>query len=88
MKPTVGCIVHYVSHGSPVLPDGTQRYTSQCRAAIVTAAYESENEALSLAIFNPEGMFFSPICAHHEADPRTGGLEPRRESPWRHLALA
>ena len=81
MKPTVGCIVHYVSHGSPVLPDGTQRYTSQCRAAIVTAAYESENEALSLAIFNPEGMFFSPICAHHEADPELADSNPAVNHP-------
>ncbi|RPE27297.1 hypothetical protein [Kitasatospora cineracea] len=36
-QPTVGRIVHYHSHGSPVLPDGTQRYASQPRAAIITA---------------------------------------------------
>jgi len=34
-KPSVGRIVHYVSHGTPVLEDGTQAYTAQCRAAIV-----------------------------------------------------
>ncbi|MGW4802987.1 hypothetical protein [Kitasatospora sp. NPDC004272] len=36
-QPTVGRTVHYHSHGSPVLPDGTQRYTSHPRAAIITA---------------------------------------------------
>ncbi|MFJ2029439.1 hypothetical protein [Streptosporangium sp. NPDC087985] len=36
--PTVGRIVHYVSHGTPPRPDGTQAFTSQCRAAIVYCA--------------------------------------------------
>lgn len=35
-RPSVGRIVHYVSHGTPVRNDGTQAYTSECRAAIVT----------------------------------------------------
>ncbi|MGH3986590.1 MAG: hypothetical protein ACRDTZ_04645 [Pseudonocardiaceae bacterium] len=34
--PQVGNSVHYVSHGTPTLPDGTQAYTSQCRAARIT----------------------------------------------------
>jgi hypothetical protein len=33
---TVGEIVHYVSHGTPVRPDGSQAYTPACRAAILT----------------------------------------------------
>ena len=37
MKPSVGRCVHYVSHGTPVRPDGSQAYTQQCRAATVTA---------------------------------------------------
>lgn len=36
MKPSVGRIVHYVSEGSPVRADGTQKYTKQCRAAVMT----------------------------------------------------
>ncbi|MFF1792647.1 hypothetical protein ACFVXQ_00140 [Kitasatospora sp. NPDC058263] len=40
MQPTIGRIVHYHSHGSPVQPDGTQRYPSEPRAAIVTAVPE------------------------------------------------
>lgn len=35
-QPSVGRIVHYVSEGSPVLPDGTQKYPSKCRAADIT----------------------------------------------------
>lgn len=35
-KPSVGRIVHYVSHGTPVREDGTQAFPSVCRAAIVT----------------------------------------------------
>jgi hypothetical protein len=34
--PSVGRIVHYVSHGTPVRPDGSQAYTQQCRAALIT----------------------------------------------------
>lgn len=35
--PDLGERVHYVAHGTPILPDGTQAYPSVCRAAIVTA---------------------------------------------------
>lgn len=34
--PKVGDDVHYVSFGTPPRPDGTQEYTSRCRAATVT----------------------------------------------------
>lgn len=36
MKPTVNRAVHYVSWGSPIQPDGTQRYGRECRAATIT----------------------------------------------------
>lgn len=55
-QPSVGRIVHYVSHGSPVQPDGTQAYTSQCRAAVVAEVYP--NHRCMLAIINPTGLFF------------------------------
>ncbi|MDT3395427.1 hypothetical protein RKE29_01970 [Streptomyces sp. B1866] len=34
--PSVGRIVHYVSHGTPVREDGSQAHPPACRAAIVT----------------------------------------------------
>jgi hypothetical protein len=63
-KLTVGDIVHYVSYGSPVQPDGTQRYTSECRAAIVTEASEADLEELDelnvgLCVLNPTGVFLN-----------------------------
>lgn len=65
MKPSVGRIVHYVSYGTP-----GGEYTSQCRAAIVTAVHggEGEGEGVSLAVLNPEGMFFNQLCSHYEPD--------------------
>jgi len=35
-RPTPGRVVHYVSHGTPIRPDGSQAYTQRCRAATVT----------------------------------------------------
>jgi len=34
--PSVGRVVHYVSHGTPVREDGSQAYQSVCRAAVIT----------------------------------------------------
>lgn len=74
MKPTVGRIVHYVSYGTP-----GGEYTSQCRAAIVTVVGDAEVD-VSLAVFNPEGMFFNQSCAH-DATTKYGGTWhwPERE---------
>jgi hypothetical protein len=59
--PSVGRIVHYRSHGTPLREDGTRAYEMECRAAIVTATHgpDASGEVVSLAVFNPEGMFFS-----------------------------
>ncbi|PZH18767.1 hypothetical protein C1I97_03455 [Streptomyces sp. NTH33] len=85
MKPTVGRIVHYVSYGTP-----GGEYTSQCRAAIITGVHPSEGEGslanfsgpetVSLAVLNPEGMFFNQVCRHSEGA-QTGGTWhwPERE---------
>jgi len=85
MKPSVGRIVHYRSYGTP-----GGEYTPQCRAAIVTAVHPSEGdgslanmngpEEVSLAVLNPEGMFFNQRCRHSEGS-RTGGTWhwPERE---------
>lgn len=68
MKPTIGRIVHYVSHGTPVRDDGSQAYASVCRAAVVTVV--PGPGVAGLAILNPSGLFF------HEAVPYDDALDP------------
>lgn len=58
--PSVGRVVHYVSHGTPVREDGTQAYPSVCRAATVT---EVDGERVGVAVTNPTGMFFHSLAA-------------------------
>lgn len=65
MKPSIGRIVHYVSHGSPVLPDGSQSYGSECRAAIVTEVGDIP-EIVSLCALNPTGAFFTANVSQDE----------------------
>lgn len=77
MKPTIGRIVHYVSYGTP-----GGEYPSVCRAAVVTAVDDYQAPALneagghighvSLAVLNPEGMFFNRSVRHDEDDKRGG----------------
>lgn len=59
--PTVGSIVHYVSHGSPVRADGTQEYPSVCRVAIVTELDLNSAYRLGLCVMNPTGFLFRPL---------------------------
>lgn len=77
MKPSVGRIVHYRSYGTP-----GGEYTSECRAAVVTEVSEKSGGSwkLSLAVLNPEGMFFNRACPHDEGD-KVGGTWhwPERE---------
>lgn len=74
--PSVGRVVHYVSHGSPGLPDGTQRYGPACRAAVITVAYEGDwpetGPVVGLAVLNPEGMFFKPVVSWDETEHASG----------------
>lgn len=63
MQPTVGRVVHYVSHGTP----GGEP-PKACRAAIVTQTFptgEGLGDVAGLAVLNPTGMFFHP--AVHES---------------------
>lgn len=72
--PSVGRVVHYVSHGTPVREDGTQAYTPQCRAAIVTAVADEgplDCPDVALCVLNPTGMFFNQ--ATHDEDAHAGG---------------
>jgi len=76
MKPSVGRIVHYVSYGTP-----GGEYTSQCRAAVITAVNESRDTSfpdvthilgVSLTVLNPEGMFFNQQVPFNEDEKRGG----------------
>ncbi|MEU8555979.1 hypothetical protein AB0C80_18585 [Streptomyces anthocyanicus] len=84
--PSVGRIVHYVSHGTPPREDGSQAYPSVCRAAIITEVPKHlEEEPLdgcpngtqgqwlaSLAVLNPTGSFFNEGVSQDE-DTHEGG---------------
>ncbi|MFD8226857.1 hypothetical protein ACFV16_22095 [Streptomyces massasporeus] len=72
-RPSVGRAVHYVSHGTPVREDGTQAYTAQCRAAVVTAVDPAPDAGpgdvfVSLAVLNPTGLFFDQFVLQDEDD--------------------
>jgi hypothetical protein len=71
-QPSVGRIVHYVSHGTPVRPDGTQEFASECRAAVITEVDLEPGAPLkivpdvSLCVLNPSGMFFNRTVPYDE----------------------
>jgi hypothetical protein len=61
VKPSVGRIVHYVSHGTP-----GGEYGKECRAAIVTEVNSADNEApVGLCVLNPTGQFFNRNVLYH-----------------------
>lgn len=74
--PSVGRIVHYVSYGSPVRADGSQAFTSQCRAATITEVAPGQDHPVGLCVLNPTGMFFHSLddggCKYDETD-KPGG---------------
>jgi hypothetical protein len=86
VKPTVGRIVHYVSHGTPLRPDGSQAFASECRAAIITEVDPEDPGAVGLCVLNPTGQFFNRGVTQDEGDEdnkgRWGGTWhwPERES--------
>lgn len=66
MQPSVGRITHYVSHGTPIQPDGSQAYTKHCRFAGVTEVGPLTEEGqpdVGLCVSNPTGLFFYPLAA-------------------------
>lgn len=52
MKPSIGRVVHYVSYGTP-----GGEYGKECRAAVITEV--PQDDACSLAVLNPTGMYFN-----------------------------
>jgi hypothetical protein len=72
-KPSVGRIVHYVSHGTPVKADGTQAYESKCRAAIVTEVDVNDPSVVGLCVLNPTGQFFNQGVTRDEGDENDAG---------------
>ncbi|QXE36983.1 hypothetical protein KQY30_24995 [Streptomyces sp. GMY02] len=84
--PSVGRIVHYVSHGTPIHDDGSQAHPPACRVAIITEVPEyltaepldgcpngTQGQWLaSLAVLNPTGVLFSQNVAQDE-NTHTGG---------------
>lgn len=83
VKPSIGRIVHYVAHGTPVREDGTQAFPSACRAAIVTEVDTDDTNRVGLMVANPTGQFFHPLaaggCLYDEWDSTTAleGARPQ-----------
>ena len=84
MKPSIGRVVHYLSHGTPVQEDGTQAHKSECRAAIITEIIDiggpyTDPEVIEglpqapvgLCVLNPTGLFFNE--AEYDEDACRGG---------------
>lgn len=74
----MGQTVHYVAHGTPIRPDGTQAFPSVCRAAIVTEVspgFESDG-LVSLCVLNPTGQFFSQAVPYDEGSGPGGPIPP------------
>jgi hypothetical protein len=87
-KPSIGRIVHYVSHGTPPRPDGSQAFTSQCRAAVVTAV--GANDTVDLFVMNPTGLFLNQDCRYDDGAEHPGSPDcPDRAAhgnPFRYCA--
>lgn len=71
----LGRMVHYVAHGTPPRPDGTQAHPSACRAAFITAPGGDGKDA-DLLVMTPQGMFHNRV---EYAEPVP--VEPGQESP-------
>lgn len=69
MKPSVGLPVHYVSYGTP-----GGEHTSECRAAIVTAAGRlgEDESVVDLCVMNPTGLFFNTQVRYDDWSKRGG----------------
>lgn len=82
--PSVGMTVHYASYGTP-----GGEYTSQCRAAIVTAVPDILSGGLygkvpdvHLCVLNPEGFFFNKGVQYDEPQLDEHGHPGLRGGTW------
>lgn len=73
--PSVGRVVHYVSHGTP-----GGEFSKECRAAIVTevpTAAPNTQQTIGLTAFNPTGLFFYSLkaagCPYDGSEDPAGG---------------
>lgn len=81
LVPSVGRMVHYVSHGTPIREDGSQAFPSVCRSAVITELAEpgspmEANHVVGLCVFNPTGLFFRSLGeggVPFDDGPRNGG---------------
>lgn len=67
-RPSIGRIVHYVSYGTP-----GGEYGQECRAAVVTRVDSTTSGIVSLAVWNPTGMFFNERCEHDQPQDAADG---------------
>lgn len=101
-QPSVGRIVHYVSHGTPVRGDGSQAFTAECRAAIITevaapggallltdsVAQDGDGVVVGLCVLNPTGIFLHR-AAYHDGGETPGDPDcpnPHAQGPHRYCA--
>lgn len=59
--PSVGRIVHYVDHDT----GGFQSYVSQCHAAVIIGAHDTET--VNLCVFSPPQVSFKVSVPHSES---------------------
>jgi hypothetical protein len=92
-QPSVGRVVHYVSHGTPPRADGSQAFTAQCRAAVITEVDPEEPNRVGLLVQNPTGLFFHPLAAggstFHDGAAVPGAPDcptPHEDGPFRYCA--
>lgn len=80
-EPAVARLVHYVSEGSPVLPDGSQKYSSRCRAAVITEVRDMDPVPehgipyVGLCVANPTGLFFRTAVPFNAAGDSSAGSD-------------
>lgn len=65
--------VHYVSEGSPLLPDGSQKYPSVCRGALVTEVDPDDPHHVGLYVINNIGTFHRSLDSGGSLYGHTGG---------------
>lgn len=61
MKPSIGRICHYVSHGTP-----GGEYGKECRAAVITEVQDDPRTSVGLCVLNPTGQFFNRAVPQDE----------------------